>query len=123
MSMQIASRLLEQSEAEQMYEVETGAADSARAELGIGATRIGGGVALSIRPDPSGYWSKALGFGSAEPVTDELIDEAFSFYRTRNVAHATVQIAPFVAARELGRHLHQDDPRGRGCNLQIGLSR
>ena len=28
------------------------------------------------------------------PVTDELIDEVRSFYRTRNVPHATVQIAP-----------------------------
>jgi hypothetical protein len=47
-----------------------------------------------MRHDPSGYWSKALGFGFAEPVTDELIDEVCSFYRTRNVPHATVQIAP-----------------------------
>jgi hypothetical protein len=77
-----------------MYEFETGAADSARAELGIDAARIGGGFALSMRHDPLGYWSKALGFGFAEPVTDEVIDEACSFYRTRNVAHATVQIAP-----------------------------
>jgi hypothetical protein len=61
MSMQIASRLLEQSEAEQMYEAETGAADSARAELGIDATLIGGGVALSIRYDPSGPWEQGAG--------------------------------------------------------------
>jgi hypothetical protein len=73
-----------------MCEFEAGAAESARAELGIAATRIGGGVAPSMRHDPSGYWSKSLGFGFAEPVTDELIDEVCSFYRTRNVAHATV---------------------------------
>ena len=47
-----------------------------------------------MRHDPSGYWSKALGFGFAEPVTDYLIDDVCSFYRTRNVVHATVQIAP-----------------------------
>ena len=74
-----------------MYEFETGAADCARAELGVDATRISGGIALSMRHDPGGYWSSS-GFGFAEPVTDEPIDEVCSFYRTRNVPHATVRL-------------------------------
>jgi hypothetical protein len=95
MGMQISPRPPEQSEAEQMYEFETGAAGlpAGRAGLRRNADRRGG-VALSMRHDPSGYWSKALGFGFAEPVTHELIDEVRSFYRTRTVPHATVQIAP-----------------------------
>ncbi|SCF16277.1 hypothetical protein GA0070612_4344 [Micromonospora chokoriensis] len=34
---------------------------------------MGGGVVLSMRHDPTGYWSTALGFGVDEPVTAELI--------------------------------------------------
>ena len=64
MGMQIAPRLLEQSEAEQMYEFETGAADSARAGLAIDDVNRWWNR-TSMRHDPSGYWSKALGFGFA----------------------------------------------------------
>jgi len=94
--MQIATapRLLEQSEAEEMYEFVSGVASPARDDLGIDAVRLGGGVALAVRNDPSNYWSKALGFGFSEPVTNELIAEVCTFYRTRHASQATVQIAP-----------------------------
>jgi GNAT superfamily N-acetyltransferase len=86
----------EQSEATALYDVETGAPAHARASLGIEALRIGGGVALSMRNDPTGFWSKALGFGFQEPVTDGLIAEISGFYRSRQTPIATIQLAPSV---------------------------
>lgn len=86
----------EQSEAAALYDVETGAPAHARASLGIEALRIGGGVALSMRNDPTEFWSKALGFGFQEPVTDGLIAEICGFYRSRQTPIATIQLAPSV---------------------------
>ncbi|HEX3784412.1 MAG TPA: hypothetical protein VHX38_32535 [Pseudonocardiaceae bacterium] len=44
--------------------------------------------------DPSKYWSKALGFGFDEPVTDKVIAQVCEFYRDNGNAQATLQIAP-----------------------------
>ncbi|MDX3236015.1 GNAT family N-acetyltransferase [Streptomyces sp. ME03-5709C] len=84
----------ERSEAEAMYRFETGAPDSVRAALGMNAARIGGGVVLSMRNDPTHYWSKALGFGVTAPVTAEVIGEVCDFYRSEGTAQAVLQIAP-----------------------------
>lgn len=81
-------------EAEVMYQFVSGAPQAIRARLGISTTRIGGGVALSVRNDPSNYWSKALGFGFTEPVTAELIAELIDFYRANRGPLGVIQIAP-----------------------------
>jgi GNAT superfamily N-acetyltransferase len=60
--------------------------------LGVAVARIGGGVAVSMRNDPTRYWSKTLGY--TEPVTAELIDEVLDFYRKSDNSHAVLQIAP-----------------------------
>jgi len=60
--------------------------------LGVGLARIGGGVAVSMRNDPTRYWSKALGFTA--PITADLIDEVLDFYRGQGNRHAVLQIAP-----------------------------
>jgi GNAT superfamily N-acetyltransferase len=60
--------------------------------LGAAVARIGGGVAVSMRHDPTGYWSKSLGFPG--PVTAGLIDEILDFYREQSNPHAVLQIAP-----------------------------
>ncbi|MFI6077819.1 GNAT family N-acetyltransferase [Actinoplanes sp. NPDC051343] len=60
--------------------------------LGVGLARIGGGVAVSMRNDPTRYWSKALGFTA--PITADLIDEVLDFYRKEGNPHAVLQIAP-----------------------------
>jgi GNAT superfamily N-acetyltransferase len=88
--------LAEQSEAESMYDLEAHAPPEVRATLGITSTRLGGGVAMCARTDLSQYWSKALGFGFAEPVTAELIAELCAFYRAGGAALATLQLAPSV---------------------------
>lgn len=77
-----------------MFGIEALAPPAVRARLGIAATRIGGGVVLSMRHDPVQYWSKALGFGVTEPVTRELTDRIIAFYRTEGTPTAVIQIAP-----------------------------
>ncbi|WP_405056084.1 GNAT family N-acetyltransferase [Kribbella sp. NBC_01505] len=88
--------LAEKSEAEFMFAYEDGAPEAARAELGITTRRVGGGVVLAMRNDPTGYWSKALGFGHETPVTDELVGQILDLYGAAGVAGATLQLAPSV---------------------------
>ena len=84
----------ETAEAAFMHAYEADAPAEVRAALGITTARIGGGVALAMRKDPIGFWTRALGFGISEPVTAELLDEIVEFYRASGVASAVVQIAP-----------------------------
>jgi len=86
--------LAERVEAEFMDAYVSGAPESARTRLAIRTARLGGGVVLSMRDDPTGYWSKALGFGLTEPVTAELVDEVLGFYRAHGNPRAVLQIAP-----------------------------
>jgi GNAT superfamily N-acetyltransferase len=58
------------------------------------SARLGGGVALSVRHDPTRYWSKALGFGLSEPVTARLMERLVDFYRSEGTPMTVLQIAP-----------------------------
>ncbi|MEU7676636.1 hypothetical protein AB0C42_17710 [Micromonospora taraxaci] len=86
--------LAELAEAEFMFRYESGASADVRGALGIRTARMGGGVVLSMRHDPTGYWSKALGFGVDEPVTGELIAQVCDVYRAEGTPSAVIQIAP-----------------------------
>ena len=86
--------LAEAAEAEFMFQYESSARPATKQTLGITASRIGGGVALSMRRDVTGYWSKALGFGISEPVTSDLVDDLIAFYVAEDTPGAVVQIAP-----------------------------
>lgn len=90
------TELAETVEAEMMYDYESQAPAAARRGLGIATTRIGGGVVLAARHDPYQYWSKALGFGFTEPVSNDLVGEVLDFYRVRGATMAVLQIAPSV---------------------------
>ncbi|WP_377267634.1 GNAT family N-acetyltransferase [Peterkaempfera sp. SMS 1(5)a] len=96
MTINIPAAILEQAEAEEMYEFEGGVPETLREKWGIASARLGGGVVLAMRDDSSDYWSKALGFGFDEPVTLSMMDQVISFYRERDVRLATVQLAPSV---------------------------
>jgi hypothetical protein len=65
---------------------------AAPAANGAATARIGGGVVLAMRHDPTGYWNKALGF--TEPITAALIDDILAFYRAQDVGAATLQLRP-----------------------------
>ncbi|MFE2422519.1 GNAT family N-acetyltransferase [Streptomyces hokutonensis] len=84
----------EQSEAETLYRFQTETPESVRTALGMSATRIGGGVVLSMRNDSTHFWSKALGLGVTEPVTAQLVAEICDFYRAERTPQAVLQIAP-----------------------------
>ncbi|MEK8104687.1 hypothetical protein NKG94_04885 [Micromonospora sp. M12] len=84
-------------ECEFMYSYESRAPEPTYTDLGIATTRIGGGVALAMRNDPSGgYWSKALGFGITEPFTVQVLDRVLDFYREHRVDQAVLQLVPSV---------------------------
>ncbi|RKR92003.1 acetyltransferase (GNAT) family protein [Micromonospora pisi] len=87
-------RLAELAEAEFMLQYVAGAPQTASSALGVSHERIGGGVALSLLRAPTPYWNKALGFGFEEPVTRDLMDRVFGFYREQGTEVATIQIAP-----------------------------
>ena len=86
----------EGAEAEFMYRFVAMAPPPVRTRLGIAVERIGGGVAMSVRNDVTGYFSKALGFGFAEPVTADLTNRVLGFYEQHGSPGATLQIAPEV---------------------------
>ncbi|MGY4649585.1 GNAT family N-acetyltransferase [Mycobacterium sp. URHB0021] len=96
MSNELLTAAAEHAEAEFMYRFVAMAPQTVKTRLGIDVDRIGGGVALSVRNDVTGYFSKALGFGFAEPVTADLIDRVFAFYDKYDSPGATLQIAPEV---------------------------
>lgn len=64
--------------------------------LGIAALRLGGGVVVSARNDPTRYLSKAAGFGFDEPVTPDLVDQILFEFRAEGVAAASLAFAPEV---------------------------
>ncbi|MFD0786091.1 GNAT family N-acetyltransferase [Micromonospora azadirachtae] len=97
---ELTTAMTEAAEADFMYAYETGTPPADRERLGITTSRIGGGVVLSMRNDPVAYWSKALGFGFAEPVTRELVDRIVAFYRAQGTPEAVIQIAPSVLPAE-----------------------
>jgi GNAT superfamily N-acetyltransferase len=89
-----AAERAEAAEAEFMYRYAAGAPAADRETLGMSAHRVAGGVVVSARRDPTRYWSKALGFGYAEPVTGDLVARILDVYRGERNAGATLQIAP-----------------------------
>lgn len=96
MSSKISFAQAELSEAEALYEFESNAPEHVRESLGVAGLRLGGGVALSVRNDPTGFWSKALGFGFDEPVTVALIEKVREFYLAQRTSPATLALAPEV---------------------------
>ncbi|MFK3985098.1 GNAT family N-acetyltransferase [Micromonospora sp. NPDC050397] len=88
------SRLAELAEAEFMIRYVVDVPEPVSLALDTAHARIGGGVVLSTRHAEVHYWSKALGFGFAEPVTRDLVDRVLAFYRERGTEVATIQIAP-----------------------------
>jgi hypothetical protein len=116
------SRLAETAEAEFMYQYETMAPLSTQAALGIATARIGGGVALSMKNDVTGYWSKALGFGFTEPITDQLVDRVIDFYRDEGSTGTVIQIAPALLPAEWPAICVRHDIRPDSHWFKLGCS-
>jgi hypothetical protein len=86
--------VLEDVEANFMYQYVSTAPATVIDTLRTSIERMGGGVVLAMRNDPAGYWNKALGFGFTEPVTRELIARVIAFYEAAQSPAAVIQIAP-----------------------------
>lgn len=96
----LPTALAERSEAETLFELATGTPEPVRDALGMESVRIGDGVVMSMRRDPTQFWSKALGFGFDAPVTADLIDEVRAFYRAQQTPVAAIQLAPSVLPKD-----------------------
>ncbi|HUN33156.1 MAG TPA: GNAT family N-acetyltransferase [Trebonia sp.] len=92
----ISPALAERVEAETYADYEAAVPASARAAAGAGQFRIGGGVALAIPGDATGYWNRVLGLGFAELISARLLTQVTGFYRQRGIAEATLALAPSV---------------------------
>jgi hypothetical protein len=92
MAASISAAAFEQAEAETWADFTAAAPPPARAALGLAQLRIGGGVALAMPHDPSGFW----GLGFAEPLTAGLLEQLVSFYREHGLSAARIQLAPAV---------------------------
>lgn len=74
------------------------ASDSLSQQLGMDYLRIGGGVAALMSNDPTGfYWSRVLGLGWTEPITDDLVAEILDWYRGHGGSSVIFQVSPLVA--------------------------
>lgn len=87
-------QLIEQAEADYFRRFLAGAPARSRARLGIWTTRIGDGMGAAMRNDPSGYWTKAMGFGFDVPVNQELVAETIRFFRAAGRRSGLIAIAP-----------------------------
>lgn len=96
MTVCVSPAAIEKAEAETFADFEAAAPPAALAALGTAQLRIGGGVALAMPNDPSGFWSRTVGLGFDEPVTAALLQRVFCFYREHGMTTATVHIAPQV---------------------------
>ncbi|PPF77516.1 GNAT family N-acetyltransferase [Subtercola sp. Z020] len=86
--------LAEKAEAEYFRRFLLGAPESVREELGIRTARIGGGVVTAMRKDPSGYWTKALGFGPGDTVDAATVREIVDFFRSSGKDAGIIALAP-----------------------------
>ena len=72
-----------------------GTTPEVKAALGMSTTRIGGGVVTVMADDPTGgFWSRAVGFGITEPVTESIVDEVLAFARVADAKSLLWHIAP-----------------------------
>ncbi len=92
------SQSAELTEAEFSVDLFQEASESLSRRLGMHILRVGGGVAALMANDPTGfYWSRVLGLGWDEPITDELIDEIVRWYQQHGGSTILAQVSPAVA--------------------------
>jgi GNAT superfamily N-acetyltransferase len=92
----LSPALIEQVEAEAFADAEGAVPEPARTALGPRQLRLGGGVALAMPGDQSGFWSRALGLGFDEPVTADLVARVVEFYKEQGMSSANLAFAPEV---------------------------
>jgi GNAT superfamily N-acetyltransferase len=89
-------QLIEQAEAEYFRRFLAGASDDVAATLGIRTAHIGDGMAAAMVEDPTGTWTKAMGFGFDRLVDDALVTDVLDFFRAAGRKSGRIAIAPAV---------------------------
>ena len=93
----LLSEPAELTEAEFTVNLFAEASDSLSQQLGMDYLRIGGGVAALMSNDPTGfYWSRVVGLGWNEPITDDLVAEILNWYRVHGGSSVIFQVSPLV---------------------------
>lgn len=82
----------EASEAAVLESLLDGASAAVKTRLRLVTTRIGGAVVTSAAHDPTRFWSRVLGLGLDQPVTEALVAEILAFYAANGNARATLQV-------------------------------
>jgi GNAT superfamily N-acetyltransferase len=89
------SRIVETAEVEYLADSFAAAPPNIAAQLGMSLRRVGGGVASIMTADPTGFfWSRVLGLGWSEPVTDDLVSELLNIYSHEGAGSILIQISP-----------------------------
>jgi hypothetical protein len=96
---------------------------AAQRRAGPGPRPVVGGSSKGVEGD-DGHSDTTETAGAVRGRADDgLIDDVCSFYRTRNVVHATVQIAPALLPPKWRDICAKTNLEEEGANLQIGLFR
>jgi GNAT superfamily N-acetyltransferase len=92
----ISVSLAERAEIEAYADFAAGTPAAARDLLGMAEFRVGGGRVMTVRNDSTRFWTKAGGFGFAEPVTVDLVAQVCDFFRAQDMPRGTLLLAPSV---------------------------
>lgn len=91
------SALAEHVEAESLAALFDLASPSVHEALGLEYLRVGGGVAAVANAGPmQRQWSRAVGFGWAEPITDDIVDQVCDLNRRHGAQEVWFQVSPWV---------------------------
>jgi GNAT superfamily N-acetyltransferase len=92
------SHMLEVAESEYLADSFAAAPPSIANELGMSIRQVGGGIASIMKADPTGFfWSRVLGLGWSEPVTDEVVLELLNIYSREGAGSILIQISPVAS--------------------------
>ena len=93
----LLSKPAELTEVEFSIDLFTEASDSLSKGLGMDYLRVGGGVATLMANDPTGFfWSRVMGLGWTQPITDDLVARILNWYRTHGGSSVVFQVSPLV---------------------------
>jgi GNAT superfamily N-acetyltransferase len=95
MNLKDKARIVELAEAECLADGFAAAPAVVAKDLGMSVERIGGGVATIMRNDPTGgFWSRVIGLGVEQPITDDVVEEVIDLYSRHAMPTTLLQIGP-----------------------------
>jgi ribosomal protein S18 acetylase RimI-like enzyme len=106
------SALAERIEAESMASMFDLASAEVHAAFGLECIRVGGGVvAVSSGDRMQRWWSRAVGLGWSEPITDDIVEQVCDLHRRHGCSEVWFQVSPWVSgAWETTLELHGFTP-------------